>query len=129
MIIGDMATKDRFGTGLARPFRRAKTGFITISGPEKVLQSVEQVVGTPVGKLPWRASFGCRVPRLRHMNNRGLQNLARVDVADALQRWEPRFRLHTVRAASVGKDARNVIDLEIRGEIGGAVQEPIKTSL
>jgi len=124
-----MATQDRFGTGLARPFRRTKTGFVTLSGPPKVLQAVEQVVGTSVGKLPWRAGFGSRITRLRHMNNRGLQKLAQVDVADALQRWETRFRLRAVKATPIGQDARNLIDLAIVGEVGGSVQEPLRQTL
>lgn len=120
---------DRFGTGLALPLRRENGRFVTVSGPEKVMQCVEQIIGTPIGKLPWRGRFGCRIPRLRHMNNRMLNGLARVDVADALQRWEPRFLLHGVQTAPGAEAARNRIDLTVYGEVGGVVQDPIRRSI
>jgi phage baseplate assembly protein W len=119
---------DRFGTGLARPFRRDKTGFVTVSGRAKVLQGVEQVIGTSVGKLPWRCKFGCRVPRLRHMNNnQQLKNLARVDISDALQAWEPRCRVKSVVVGNSTKDARNQINITVSVEIAGKTDSVKRT--
>lgn len=110
---------DRFGTGTARPFRVGAAGVETASGEEKVLMDVEQVLGTPVGKLPWRCKFGARLTRLRHHNNNNvLQQLARVDSADALALWEPRAKLHSVVAAPRVPSNRNVLDLTARVKIG-----------
>jgi phage baseplate assembly protein W len=118
-----MATSlDRFGTGLARPFRRAAGRFATATGYEKVMQSVEQVLGTPIGRLPWRASFGCRLFRLRHMANTVYrQELARVDVQDALQRWEPRCRVRAVTLSAPSENSRSLLDVEVLVEIDGKV--------
>jgi len=93
------------------------------------MQCVAEIVGVSVGRLPWRSGLGCRITRLRHMNNRMLANLARVDVADAIQRWEPRFRLHGVQVTSGSETSRNRIDLTITGEIGGVVLAPIRQSI
>ena len=120
---------DRFGTGLARPFRRAGGRFVVASGQEKVVQCVEQVLGTPVGRLPWRASFGCRIFRLRHMGNTVYrQELARVDVQDALTRWEPRCRVLSVVLSAPSDNARNLLDLTATVEIKGKVI-PVKKTI
>jgi phage baseplate assembly protein W len=111
---------DRFGTGLARPFRYAPGGFVTESGPVKVLSTVEALLGIDIGSVPWRCSLGTRQGRLRHSNNNAnLRQLARIDAADALRRWEPRFRLRRVDVAPVAEGSRNKYDLTIFGEIAG----------
>lgn len=111
---------DQFGTGLARPFRCAPGGLVTVTGPEKVLQSVQAVIGTPLGFIPWRCAFGTRIGRLRHRNrSNGLQQLARIDAADALNRWVPRFRLRGVAATPATEGTENRLDLTIGGEVVG----------
>lgn len=105
---------DRFGTGIALPFKVGATGIKTASGAPKVFMGVKQVISTPVAKLPWRCKFGTRVGRLRHMNNSdGLQQLAKVDVGDALKLWEPRVALSSVVAAPRDQNNRNILDLTV----------------
>lgn len=86
------------------------------------MQCVEEVLGIAPGRLPWRASLGCRVFRLRHMGN-GIQRqeLARVDVYDALTRWEPRCRVRGVALVAASATARNLLDLTASVEISGRV--------
>lgn len=118
--MGSSPTIDRFGTGLARPLRYVPGGFVVASGVEKVLMCVEEVLGIPVGSLPWRCGLGTRLMRLRHLNNSNdLQQLARVDAGDALQRWEPRFRLRFVTATPAPPGYRNRIELTVFGEVVG----------
>ena len=113
---------DLLGTGVATPFRIGTTGPLSESGVPKVLKCVEQVIGTPTAKLPWRCLFGCRITRLRHMNNRnGLQQLARVDVANALALWEPRARLTGTAVAPRSNANRNILDVTVNVAISGKV--------
>jgi len=111
---------DALGTGLARPLRFAPGGFVTASGPEKVLSCVEALIGIEIGSVPWRCSLGTRVGRLRHRNiSSGLSQMARIDVGDAVQRWEPRFRLRWVSASPVNQGTSNLLELTIAGEVAG----------
>jgi phage baseplate assembly protein W len=111
---------DRFGTGLARPLRYAPGGFVTASGPEKVLMTVEALLAINVGSLPWRCGVGTRLMRLRHLNNyNDLRQLARVDASDALDQWEPRFRLSTVTVAPLVRGSENKLELDVYGHIVG----------
>jgi phage baseplate assembly protein W len=120
---------DRFGTGVAIPFRVGPSGVEKASGIEKVLMCVAQVIGTPTGKLPWRAKFGCRITRLRHMNNsNGLQTLARVDCQDALRAWEPRARLRSLTLGQRDSSSRNILDLTAQVTVAGKTQT-VKASL
>jgi phage baseplate assembly protein W len=92
------------GRGLLTPFRRdQKNDFASAAGIEKVRACVEQILGTrasserTAGELPWRSKFGSLLHLLRHESNPVvLQELARVHVADALRRWEPRVVLTDV---------------------------------
>lgn len=80
---------------------------------------VGQVLGTSPARFPWRCGFGCRIGRLRHMNNTNdLRQLAAVDVRDSLQRWEPRAQATKVEVSKVEADSRSTIDLALSLRIG-----------
>lgn len=93
------------GFGLVTPFRRdGKSDFASAGGAALVRSCVMQVLGTEcsdnvhTGELPWRPEFGSLLYRLRHASiNAPRAELARVYVADAIQRWEPRARVRDVR--------------------------------
>ena len=105
------------------PFQRTPTGLVLLDGLDKIMQNITQIIGTPVGTYPWRATFGCRITRLRHMNNSNdLQQLARVDVADALARWEPRVKVTSVMAATRTDANRNILDLTVTYVVAGTPQ-------
>lgn len=116
------------GGGILRPFRRdQKNDFAHGSGEVLVRACVEQVLGTLgstddasiQGELPWRPEFGSVLYRLKQRNNDPtLQQLARVYIADALARWEPRVVLKStlvttqkVNTQEVGGDDALVIRL------------------
>jgi len=92
------------GNGLLRPFRRdQKLDFANAAGLELVRSAVGQVLGTRAasdtiqGEIPWRTEFGSLLYLLRHRNNDiTTRELARVYVAQAIARWEPRVRVTNV---------------------------------
>lgn len=100
------AGRSFLGFGLLTPFRRDEKGDFAAGEEETlVLGCVAQVLGTrcsamtasgPVeGELPWRPEFGSLLYTLvhRNMDDPVTRQLARVYAADALERWEPRFKL------------------------------------
>lgn len=92
---------DFYGYGLLRPFRRdRKLDFAAAGGIRLVTSCVGQVLGTRCasefssGELPWRDEFGSLLYLLRHRaNDDTTRELARIYVAEALVRWEPRVRV------------------------------------
>lgn len=98
------------GQGILRPFRRdQKQDFANDTDLANVRACVGQVLGTQCsvpgtdiqGELPWMPEFGSMLYRLRHKKGHMLQELARVYIVDALQRWEPRV---SITSSSVEMD-------------------------
>lgn len=126
-----MPTIDQvLGYGLVQPFRfDGRDDFAAAGGVALVKASIEQILGTRAaaegsslaGELPWDDQFGARVDALRHMpNNESTQALARVWVADALARQEPRIRLTSVDFETRDSDAahkRNVLFLRLHYDV------------
>lgn len=110
------------GGGIIRPFRRTEhQDFANDSGVAEVLSCVGQVLGTEPGTQPWRVDFGCSLERLRHKNKtQDFVELARVFIADALKKWEPRAELHNVQASPNAKV--NELGLEISVGIGSQIK-------
>jgi phage baseplate assembly protein W len=70
------------------------------------------------GEIPWRPELGSALHLLRHQKNDAvLQELARVHVADALKRWEPRVQLTSVQVTRERDRGENVLALRIRYDI------------
>lgn len=116
---------DFLGFGLLRPFRRdLRSDFAAAGGEEVIRSAVGQILGTvgasevTDGDLPWRTEFGSVLTRLRHQkNNDILQELARVYVVDALQRWEPRIRVTEVRVTREARDGEHVLQIWLRYDV------------
>lgn len=110
------------GRGLVRPFRRdRKQDFAFAEGEELVRSSVGQILGTLAatdftqGEIPWRPELGSALHLLRHQKNDAvLQELARVHVADALKRWEPRVQLTSVQVTRERDRGENVLAVRVR---------------
>lgn len=84
-----------------------------LTGIEHLKQSVTDILQTPIGTRVMRREYGSNVPYLidAPMN---VQTIARIyyEVADALNKWEPRLRLNSVQVTSVGSDGGLVLKLE-----------------
>lgn len=113
------------GFGLLRPFRRdRKADFAAAGGEALVRSAVGQILGTMAssdftqGELPWRTEFGSLLHLLRHQKNDAvLQELARVHVADALKRWEPRVQLTSVQVTRERDGGENILAIRLRYNI------------
>jgi len=112
------------GYGLIRPFQRDQKNDFANAGAEALVRSaVGQILGMRgsnariVGELRWDTDRGSLVEVLRHMNNDdGLQELGRLYVAEALQRWEPRVllsRVDVTRKEAVAGGGENVLVIEL----------------
>jgi phage baseplate assembly protein W len=93
------------GRGIVRPFQRdEKADYANATGRRLVLSNVGQVLGTPVGSIPWRRAFGSRLYLLRHRpDHPAFRSLARFFAAEALGRWERRVRVRSIDRLPTGK--------------------------
>lgn len=113
---------DALGFGPVRPWRRdQKVDWATAKGSKLVASAVGQILGTRAasnftqGELAWRDEFGSLLYLLRHRNNDATtRELARVYVADALARWEPRIRVTGVDIVSEDVPGLGDVALAIR---------------
>ena len=116
---------DFLGFGLIRPFQRdGRADFVAAGGEAAIRSAVGQILGTigasdvTPGEVPWRTDFGSLLFRLRHQRNDSmLQELARVYVVDALQRWEPRIVVTAVALSRLRHDGENVLAIRIRYDV------------
>lgn len=88
----------------------AQTGRV-LSGIDHLRQSLRDILATPIGTRVMRRDYGSRLFELvdAPMNNATLVELYAA-TAEAVMRWEPRFKLTRVRAASAAP-GRVVLDL------------------
>jgi phage baseplate assembly protein W len=80
-------------------------------------QSIDDILTTPVGTRVMRRDYGSDLPQLidAPMNGETLVDVYAA-TADALARWEPRFRLRRVEvnAAAAGR-----MEITLTGEVRG----------
>ncbi len=115
-----MTAPDMIGFGLLRPFQRGARDFVAGGGAEAIKSAVGQILGTlggseyTQGEIPWRPELGSLLHLLRHQkNDAALQELARVYVTDALQRWEPRVRVIGVKVTRERQDGEDVLAIRV----------------
>lgn len=91
----------------------AQTGR-SLSGVDHLRQSLRDILATPIGTRVMRRDYGSRLHELidAPMNNATLVELYAA-TAEALARWEPRFRLTRVRVASA---APGRVTLDLQGD-------------
>lgn len=88
-----------------------------ISGTQHLRQSIEDILGTPVGSRRMRPEYGSHLRRMVDLPvSEGWKSAAQAEVARALGRWEPRLKLARVRIMAV---VGGRIDLEVSGEYHG----------
>ena len=94
-----------------------------LSGWDHVLQSIEDILTTRVMQRIMRRDYGSRVPKLidAPMTDRIVLAFY-VAAAEAIRRWEPRYRLRHCRIARAGAGGRITIELSgvyyPRGHLG-----------
>lgn len=73
----------------------------SLSGIQHLRQSIRDILTTPIGSRVQRRDYGSNIPRLidAPMNRSTLLNVY-ASAAEALEKWEPRFKLEQVQAAS-----------------------------
>jgi len=86
-----------------------------LSGVAHIKQSIRDILTTRIGTRIMRRDYGSRLPEL--VDN-PMGELLKVELfaatAEALVKWEPRFRLDRVYLESAGEDGRITLTLEGR---------------
>ena len=78
-----------------------RTG-LPLSGVAHLKQSIEDILTTPVGSRRMRPEYGSNLRRYVDLPvNEGWKSAVQAEVARALGRWEPRFKLERVRVVAV----------------------------
>jgi phage baseplate assembly protein W len=107
--------QDIIGKGWRFPPQIGPNGRIALVGGEtEIEQAILIILRTAPGQRVMRPEFGCELYELVFMPNNG-DTAARIKraVRQALGRWEPRIRVHSVEAAADADDrARLIIDIQ-----------------
>ncbi|MFA0994394.1 hypothetical protein SAMN05444506_105237 [Pseudomonas syringae] len=84
-----------------------------VSGLAHLRQSIEDILGTPVGSRRMRPEYGSKIRRFVDLPvNEGWKSAVQAEVARSLGRWEPRLRLERVRVIAV---LNGQVTLEVQG--------------
>ncbi|KAA8693657.1 Baseplate assembly protein W [Pseudomonas caricapapayae] len=84
-----------------------------VSGLAHLRQSIEDILGTPVGSRRMRPEYGSKIRRFVDLPvNDGWKSAVQAEVARAIGRWEPRLRLERVRVIAV---LNGQVTLEVQG--------------
>lgn len=68
-----------------------------LSGDAHLVQSIADILTTPLGTRPMRRDYGCLLPELLDRPlGRATRLLASVAIAMALARWEPRIAVRKI---------------------------------
>ncbi len=73
-----------------------------LSGITHVRQSIEDILGTPLGSRRMRPEYGSNLRRFVDLPvTGGWKSAVQAEVARALLRWEPRLKLQQVQVVAV----------------------------
>jgi phage baseplate assembly protein W len=104
-----------YGQGVAFPPRMGTLGLVQSSGPQKIAESIQIILGTQYGERVMRPRFGCNLRSLVFAPNNGATaNLARYYVEEGLRRWEPRIELLDVAVTNDNAHGQLYIDITYR---------------
>lgn len=83
-----------------------------IEGTDHLQQSIADILGTRIGTRVMRRDYGSRLPELV---DSPMNEEAQIEIfaatAEALQKWEPRFRLERVSIEDTSEHGKLVISL------------------
>ncbi|PBP42791.1 phage baseplate protein [Pseudomonas syringae] len=84
-----------------------------VSGLAHLRQSIEDILGTPLGSRRMRPEYGSKIRRFVDLPvNDGWKSAVQAEVARSLGRWEPRLKLERVRVIAV---LNGQVTLEVQG--------------
>lgn len=87
-----------------------------LTGSQHIVQSIHDILTTPIGSRVMLREYGSRIPSLV---DEPMNELLDVELhsatAEALERWEPRFKLTAVWIA--GKTATGRLTLGLEGQV------------
>jgi uncharacterized protein len=84
-----------------------------VSGAEHLAQSIRDLLTTPIGSRVMLREYGSRIPELVDRPTNALLDVElHAAVAEALARWEPRFRLTSVQITERTTAGRITISIE-----------------
>ncbi|WP_252090441.1 GPW/gp25 family protein [Pseudomonas sp. MWU13-3659] len=88
-----------------------------VTGLSHLRQSVEDILGTPIGSRRMRPEYGSQLRRYVDLPvNEGWKSAVQAEVARALGRWEPRLKLKRVRVLSV---VDGMVTMQLTGQYLG----------
>ncbi|MCG8294259.1 GPW/gp25 family protein [Pseudomonas entomophila] len=88
-----------------------------VTGLSHLRQSVEDILGTPIGSRRMRPEYGSQLRRYVDLPvNEGWKSAVQAEVARALGRWEPRLKLERVRVLSV---VDGMVTMQLTGQYLG----------
>lgn len=98
--------------------------FAPLDGWQHLVQSIRDIVMTPIGSRVLRRDYGSQVPNLI---DRPINEETRLDffiaTAEALDKWEPRVRLERVQFVEASEDGRAELDLVLTDLESGETRE------
>ncbi|MDF3932312.1 GPW/gp25 family protein [Pseudomonas citronellolis] len=84
-----------------------------LGGLAHLRQSIEDILGTPLGSRRMRPEYGSRLRRMVDLPvTEGWKGAVQAEVARAIGRWEPRLRLRGVQVTAV---VGGRVELQLRG--------------
>ncbi len=87
----------------------------SLGGTSHLLQSIRDILTTRVGTRVMRRDYGSRLPELvDNPMSEALRADLYAETAQALARWEPRFRLERVYLQEASAEGRIVLAVEGR---------------
>ncbi|MBB1605195.1 MULTISPECIES: GPW/gp25 family protein [unclassified Pseudomonas] len=73
-----------------------------LGGLAHLKQSIEDILGTPLGSRRMRPEYGSQLRRMVDLPlSEGWKSAVQAEVARSLGRWEPRIRLQSVKVSVV----------------------------
>ena len=88
--------------------------FAPLDGFDHVVQSIRDILTTPIGSRVLRRVYGSQIPALldRPMNRDTTLDFI-ICTAEALDKWEPRVRVERVVFVEAEAGGRGVLDLDL----------------
>lgn len=91
----------------------SRTDGTPMEGDDHIIQSVQDILTTPKGTRAMLREYGSRLPDLvDRPQNELLDVELQAAVAEALDKWEPRFKLSRVWISARSSEGRVVLGVE-----------------